>query len=231
MTSRWQPIREAIATLFPVTCGGCGAVDTRLCRDCLEGLRRAVSPSVVDLGDVSVGQGVGVMTAMPYVPTLQSVLDSYKERGRADLARELSMLLQVSIRHLGQRLLAEQRSVCAPLLLVPVPSRKAARARRGYDHIQLLVERALPNSRPVAALRHTRRVADQSTLDRDSRADNLRGAFVASDAVRGQSCVVVDDLVTTGATLAEAARALRAVHANVVGAVAIARVERKYHAY
>lgn len=225
MLPHLQPLRDALATLFPVSCGGCSTSDTRMCCDCLESLQEAVSPQIDELE----AGNLRVVSAMPYVPALQKVLDSFKERGRADLARELSSLLLVSLRRIPALTVATE--LPQPLLLVPVPSRKVARARRGYDHIPLLLERALPRAKPVAALKHVRKVADQSALDRDSRGENLRGAFAASALVRGRTCVVVDDLVTTGATLAEAVRALRAAGATVLGAVVIARVERKYHTY
>lgn len=226
MLPNLQPLRDALATLFPVSCGGCSAADTRLCRDCLGSLQEAVLPQI---DEIEAGN-LRVVSAMPYVPTLQKVLDSFKERGRADLARELSSLLLVSLRRIPALTNAGEHPP-DPLLLVPVPSRRAARARRGYDHIPLLLERALPRAKPVAALKHVRKVADQSALDRDSRGENLRGAFAASTLVRGRTCVVVDDLVTTGATLSEAERALRAAGATVLGAVVIARVERRYHTY
>lgn len=229
-----QPLRDALATLFPVSCGGCGATDTRLCPECLDALGCAVDPGIDEFPDLE----LRVISAMPYVPELQTTLDSFKERGRADLAKELSSLLKISLRRIGTLKHTDNGSDVPlaagseePLLLVPVPSTRLARARRGYDHIQLLLERAVPKSRPVAALRHARKVADQSRLDREARAQNLHGAFAASPMVGGRCCVVVDDLLTTGATLAEATRALRAAGANVIGAAVIARVERKYHTY
>ncbi|KAB1641163.1 ComF family protein [Gulosibacter chungangensis] len=232
MLPKLQPLRDALATLFPVSCGGCGASDTRLCRECLDALGCAVDPGLDEFPDLE----LRVISAMPYVPELQTVLDSFKERGRADLAKELSSLLRISLRRIGTLVRTEDGSGVAstarsdePLLLIPVPSTKLARARRGYDHIQLLLERAVPKSRPVAALRHARKVADQSRLDRQARVQNLHGAFAASPMVRGRRCVVVDDLLTTGATLAEATRALRAAGAIVIGAAVVARVERKYH--
>lgn len=232
MRSKFQALRDALATLFPVTCGGCGAADSRLCGECLDALGCAVEPGLEEFPDLE----LRVVSAMPYVPELQTVLDSFKERGRADLAKELSSLLLISLRRIGVLMRGGEISTVTTalrggetVLLIPVPSRKRARARRGYHHIQLLLERAMPAAQPVAALRHVRAVADQSKLDRDARSRNLHGAFVASPAVRGRACVVVDDLLTTGATLAEAARALRAAGATVIGAAVIARVERKYH--
>jgi predicted amidophosphoribosyltransferase len=75
---------------------------------------------------------------------------------------------------------------------------------------------------PIQALRHVRRVQDQGGLGASGRRANLRGALeVRSDAVDrvvGRECVVVDDVVTTGTTAAEAARALTSAGARVVGA-------------
>ncbi|WP_415840137.1 phosphoribosyltransferase family protein, partial [Nocardiopsis gilva] len=79
--------------------------------------------------------------------------------------------------------------------------------------------------RPVPALLHRRRVADQVGLDRSRRRANLEGALaVRPRAVRsltGPAVVVVDDVVTTGATLAEATRALRAAGVRVAGAAVL----------
>ena len=81
------------------------------------------------------------------------------------------------------------------------------------------------------ALRHTRRVADQARLDRSARAANLAGAIEVSrrwrEVVRGATCLLVDDVVTTGATMAEAARALRTVGAEHVVAAAVAATPRR----
>jgi predicted amidophosphoribosyltransferase len=78
-----------------------------------------------------------------------------------------------------------------------------------------------PAPRHLSALRHVRRVRDQGELGATERRANLRGALAVRPAVRqalvGRSCVVVDDVVTTGTTAAEAARALTEAGARVVG--------------
>jgi predicted amidophosphoribosyltransferase len=79
----------------------------------------------------------------------------------------------------------------------------------------------------VAALEHRRRVADQAGLSAADRAANLSGALQARFDLRGLRVIVVDDVVTTGATLAEAARALRAAGAEVTAAAVIAATARR----
>ena len=71
-----------------------------------------------------------------------------------------------------------------------------------------------------------RRVADQSGLDAAGRSANLAGALRASSDLSGVPVVVVDDVVTTGATLVEAARALRDAGALVRGAAVVAATQR-----
>ncbi|WP_369688378.1 ComF family protein [Actinomadura macra] len=79
------------------------------------------------------------------------------------------------------------------------------------------------------ALRHTRRVSDQAGLTVSERAANLAGALeaVPRAKVAGRRVVLVDDVITTGATLAEAARALRAADAEVIGAATLAATQRR----
>jgi predicted amidophosphoribosyltransferase len=78
----------------------------------------------------------------------------------------------------------------------------------------------------VQALEHRRRVADQAGLTAADRTANLTGALQARLDLHGVQVIVVDDVVTTGATLAEAARALRAAGAEVPAAAVIAATER-----
>lgn len=122
-----------------------------------------------------------------------------------------------------------------PLIaLVPVPSSRAARRSRGHDPVRALAARA---ARRLAArgwpvelapvLAQRRRVADQAGLSAARRAGNLRGAFRAAGPVPRGPCVLVDDVVTTGATLAEAARALREAGARVPLAVTVAATRRR----
>lgn len=116
-------------------------------------------------------------------------------------------------------------SATDPVLLVPVPSARWAVRARGHDPMRRIalaaaaeLRRSGVPARVVAVLRHRRAVADQSGLDSRQRLANLADALevTASGArlLAGGRVVLVDDLVTTGATLAEAARAVREATAS-----------------
>ena len=107
---------------------------------------------------------------------------------------------------------------------VPMPTSRQAYRRRGYRVPDLLVRRT--GRRPRRLLRYARRTADQRGLDRDARARNVAHSLVAAPCP-GLRVVVVDDVVTTGASLAEAIRALRSAGAEVVAAVTVAATPRR----
>ena len=99
-----------------------------------------------------------------------------------------------------------------PTLLVPVPTTARSRRARGADPLAEIAGRVAQRTglRLVRPLRHLRAVADQAGLDSAARAANLATALVADPRlVAGADVLLVDDIVTTGATLTEAARALR----------------------
>jgi ComF family protein len=110
---------------------------------------------------------------------------------------------------------------------VPVPLARARERERGFNQATLLAERVGERVgvrvRPgwLARLRAT---ASQSDLSAAERRANVAGAFVAAPAVAGRYVVVIDDVLTTGATLGECARALRSAGARHVGVLAVARV-------
>lgn len=107
------------------------------------------------------------------------------------------------------------------VLLVPVPTSGAAYRRRGYRVPELLIRRAGHHSHRM--LRPTRRTHDQRDLDRGQRARNVAGSMrVVGPQGAGRMVVIVDDVVTTGATIDEAARALRAAGYRPGCAVALA---------
>jgi ComF family protein len=199
---------DALALLVPVECAGCGSADRTLCPACVAELRP-------DPTTRATAGGLGVVTAVRYEGRVRRVILAFKEQGRTDAATALSTPLAAA---LGRATTAHA------VELAPVPTSRAAYRRRGYDPVRLLMRRAAaPASRVLEPARATAR---QKALDASARADNLRGAFRARHDLTGRSFVVVDDILTTGATIDEAARAIRAAGGEVVGGATLAFTPR-----
>ena len=151
---------------------------------------------------------------------MREAIHAFKFGGRRTLAEPLGDLL------VGFGLSALPGP--APDLLVPVPLHRRRERERGYNQA-LLVARRLERAWAVRvcadALLRTEATAPQAELDAAARRRNVRGAFavVKPDLVEGRHLVLVDDVLTTGATAAECARALGRAGASVVGVLTIAR--------
>ncbi|HEX8002594.1 MAG TPA: phosphoribosyltransferase family protein [Mycobacteriales bacterium] len=151
-----------------------------------------------------------------YDAPVRDLVLAHKERGRLALTPPLAVAV------------SRAAALAHPDALVWVPSSRRAVRERGYDHARRLAVRAarLLDVPAVPALRAVRPVADQSGLSASGRSANVAGAFAAhpdaAAALAGRCVVVVDDVMTTGATLAEAARALRDAGVTVAGAAVVA---------
>ena len=223
-------LTDALDLLAPSRCVGCRLPGPVLCAGCGQRLR-AVGVHRRTL------PGLDVVAAHGWSGEVRAAVVAFKERGRHGLAVPLGRVLAAAVRA-G----AAGPGDGGPVLLVPVPTRGAARRSRGHDHVLGLARAALPllpeGSAVLPALRHVRRVADQAGLDRRQRARNLDGALgvraqhaVTVRSVRsGPALVLIDDVVTTGATLAEAARALRGVAPGLrLRGAALALVGAQHH--
>ncbi|MFG6445080.1 ComF family protein [Microbacterium sp. P07] len=206
------PLRRALADaltfVLPVDCAGCGAEDVALCEECSRELRPAPTRRDVD--------GVPVWSGLPFTGVPARVIRTLKEEGRIALIRSLAPALSVALERLP-----------AGPSLVPLPTSAASMRRRGYRVPELLARRA--GVEPLGALRSARVTSDQRRLDVDERRANVAGSLVAR-GVAGRRVIVVDDVVTTGATLGEAVRALRAGGAEVVGAATVAATPKRFGA-
>jgi predicted amidophosphoribosyltransferase len=211
-------LAEALALVMPVECAGCDEPDVALCERCIAQLAPHVTLSRSE-----------VWSGLRFEGVPARVVRALKEDGRTRLARDLAPALKAAVdaaqaapsRAEGGA--DETRGATAPMVVVPIPTSRAAYRRRGYGVVELVARHAgLRCARLLVAGRAT---ADQRGLDRAARRRNVAGSLVARRAA-GVRVLVVDDVVTTGATLEEAFRALREGGAEVVGAATIAATPR-----
>ncbi|MCU1421759.1 MAG: phosphoribosyltransferase [Microbacteriaceae bacterium] len=205
-------LHDALSVLWPVRCAGCGADDRALCGAC----RAALSPKPT-LRELP---GLPVVAALEYDGVTRAAILALKEHGRRDIVRVLGSAL-------GAAIAATAARAGGRIELVAMPTRAASWRRRGYDPVRELVS-AAGHRRPTDALAVVASRDEQKTLGRSARAENLAGTIGARGGMRGRRVLLVDDVVTTGATLLEAARALRAADAEVVGAAVLASTPRLF---
>lgn len=225
--SSYAVLESLLDLALPQECAGCRLRGTRWCPCCAAELRRAVTcPLGATAPDpVPVGFPARATAAAVYDGAVRGALLAHKERGRLGLARPLGAALAAAVAGLDPP---------SPVLLVPVPSDPREVRRRGHDHARRLARsaaRALRRDgldvRVLALLAHGRGVSDQAGLDVAGRAANLSGALRPRRRVDGLAAIVVDDVVTSGATLTEACRAVGASGAWVVGAATVAATARR----
>jgi predicted amidophosphoribosyltransferase len=208
--------------VLPRTCAGCAAPGRTLCPAC-RGLLGA--PAVGLVRPRPCPPGLPPVTALAeYGGPVQRLLLAHKEQGRLALTAPLGQGLATAVLCHGP----------GPLVLCPVPSAPHAVRVRGHDHAWRLARGAAADLRalgvPARAERllvPVRRVADQSGLTSAQRAANLRGALRGTGPPQDR-VVVVDDVLTTGATLVEASRALAAAGHQVRGAAVVAATARRH---
>lgn len=196
---------DALALLLPVDCAGCGAPDRAVCRACaalLEG------PLVVR----ELPGRLLVRSAAPHEDAVARIVVALKDGERTEAAGPLGRALRRAV-------LPALAAGAADPILVPVPGTAAAYRRRGYLPLALLARAG--RLRLTHCLRRVRRVTDQASLGFAARRSNAAGSMAAVRHLDRVPVILVDDVVTTGATLAEAARALTAAGARVLAAATV----------
>ncbi len=208
---------------LPPSCAGCGVDGEALCHSCGHALRERT--------ELPAGVPIGLPASMPLPLTqlewcapfsgpVRAALHKLKYGGERRLAEPL-----------GEAMAARWRAAAAGGdVLVPVPVHHERARQRGYDQAVLLARAAsLQLGMPcLIALERTRATRPQFDLGRKARKGNVAGAFAAraapsSGSVAGAWVVLVDDVVTTGSTLAECAGALYDAGAMAVSGLTVAR--------
>jgi ComF family protein len=213
---------RVIDLLLPPACAGCGRFGYLVCESCRAGFRRATSPrdrfAAADPG-MLVGDALELaIAAFEHEGSLRRALQRLKYGGSARIALPLATAAAPALEALTE--------VCGALPLVPVPVHAARERQRGYNQAALLAHALGAGAGlPVLdLLERGRSTVRQHGLGKAARLHNLRGAFMMRSGVRAPPDVIlVDDILTTSATLEACAQVLRAAGAASVYGFAIAR--------
>ena len=201
-------LEELLNLLLPTRCALCRRLGAPICETCVFGLGWQPHATSRD-------QLMGAVASF-YGEVERDLVKSFKEHGQTSLLPYLAQPMT--------GLLIEILARFPDAALVPVPSGKANFLKRGFSPAKLLAQRVNSSAgRPTVvldALKFGHEILDQSKLDSTSRHENLRDSMVASSTLRGREVIIIDDIVTTGATILEAARAATAAGAKVVGFLA-----------
>ena len=204
--------------ILPLECGGCGTPSTRWCDACDRELTVAVGqPHVVS---PRIDPGVPVFALGRYAGARRQAILALKERGRGDLVGPLARALAVGVHRLLEWGIAE-----TPLAIVPAPTRRSAARRRGGDPVTRLARTAVaghPDIAVAAALRMRALVRDSVGLGTAARERNVADRVVLRGRPPRGEVLLVDDIVTTGATARESVRMLRAGGVRVTAVLALA---------
>ena len=215
----WRTLADLV---LPRTCAGCGVPGSDVCPRC----RRWLAVPRLAAPRRHLPGFPPTVAAGPYAGPVRPVVVAFKEHGRAELARPLGAALALAVTVLLTGLTDPGPR---PVLLVPVPSSAAAVQRRGRDHVRELARSAATElcaagvpARSLSLLRRTRGTRDSAGLGAEERRLNLAGRFRGRPPRGGVlpagTMVLVDDVVTSGATLTEAARTLAGLLAEAAAA-------------
>lgn len=201
--------------VLPLQCGGCDAVATPWCPECAEALRvRDDEPHLIT---PRLDPGVPVLSLGRYAGPRRRAIVALKEHGRTDLYGPLAAALHDAIEHL-----LVWGVLQLPLTLVPAPTRRSSARRRGGDPVTKIAKAAAgPGVTVAPALRFRAFTRDSVGLSSSARQRNVAGRVRLLAPVRG-AVVLVDDVVTTGATMTESVRVLHTAGVDVVAAIALA---------
>ena len=195
---------KILAVLFPQKCLGCKKENEILCPDCLGKINRPDTPYLK-----------GIHIAANYQDlVLKKALWMLKYRGVKQLAKPLAKLI---LERVWKKLETEN------WLVVPIPLSKNKLRRRGYNQAELIARELSANVRADILFKKFHTKSQVEVKDKEERLANIVGSFEIKNRqiIRGEKIILIDDVLTTGATMSEAKKILKKAGAKkVVGVVA-----------
>lgn len=212
---QWREwLETGLDLVFPPRCAGCRRVDVHWCVECQRSLDALPLPASDTYPETAF---TAFATSGGHAGLLRKAILALKFENTPQLARPLGARLALLV----------ARENWTPDLLVPVPLHPSRERERGYNQAQLVgqeLAQLLDIPQEAGALQRVIATRAQIGLDRTQRQRNVAGAFSAgSELIGGRDVLLVDDVYTTGATLRECARALRAGGAGKVYGVTLSR--------
>ncbi|MCV7348450.1 ComF family protein [Mycolicibacterium rhodesiae] len=203
--------------ILPLECGGCGAPSTKWCDSCAATLK--VHTDEPHLVTPRIDPGVPVFALGRYAGPRRQAIVALKEHGRRDLVAPLARALALGIHQLETWGILD-----TPFTIVPAPTRALAARSRGGDPVLRIANEATRQNQTITVIRALKTramVRDSVGLAVADRERNLNGRIKITKQVAGD-VLLVDDIVTTGATAREAVRTLRESGVNVTAVLTLA---------
>ncbi len=213
-------IKQILKIIFPRECYGCGQLDTLICSECLKRIPlRPYQKEKIRHQDYLDRVLISSFYSHPLVPKL---IEQFKYYGQSDLALPLGQIMLNFIKR------NKLDKTLANFYLVPLPLHRRRLLERGFNQSKLLADFLSKSlSLPVIAdnLWRKKYRKQQVKLSAAKRLNNIKGAFAVHNKKElfGKKILLVDDVVTTGASLNEAAKILREAGVSSVWAITIAK--------
>jgi len=207
---------------FPKKCLGCGYPDTYLCRDCFSRLAaEQIIPIIEHKKNAYLDR---IISATNYAnPLIRDLIKSFKYHYVQELAGPLSQLLIKTLENISFI------SSVSNIIIIPIPLHKFRLRSRGFNQAELLAQELadyfkLPIKTDV--LQRIKPTEIQAEIKNDeARRNNVKDAFKIqnSEAIKDKNILLIDDVITSAATLSEAARVLKLNNAKEIWAITVAR--------
>jgi len=197
-------LNSTVDLVFPPCCAGCARVDWAWCPHCDDDLRKLPITPIKRRGKYV----NGLLASGVHTGQLQQAVQALKYDGITSLAAPLAARLTTLLR----------RTNVTIDIIIPVPMHKTRTTQRGYNQAKLIARHVSEQAEiPMEeAIYRTRQTRSQVGLNRGERRVNVAEAFQTQTVLRGQRLLIVDDVLTTGATLDACAQVARQAGAKTI---------------